>query len=162
MSQDIINEVMFLLHSLLLGIFITFVYDWFLILRRLIKHTILLVSLEDLIFWIACAISIFYMLYEENNGVLRWFAVAGAALGMLIYKKTVSGFFIKTIVGILSRIINIFTKIFGFILRPLHLLSGKIGKGCQSVNGRSVKLGKHLKKKLTEYAKLLKMILCKQ
>lgn len=162
MSQDIINEVMFLLHSLLLGIFITFVYDWFLILRRLIKHTILLVSLEDLIFWIACAISIFYMLYEENNGVLRWFAVAGAALGMLIYKKTVSGFFIKTAVGILSRIISIFTKIFGFILRPLHWFSGKIGRGCQTVNGRSVKLGKYLKKKLTEYAKLLKMILCKQ
>lgn len=75
MSQNIIAEVVFLFHSFLLGIIITFVYDGFLILRRLIPHNLLLISLEDMIFWIACAIGVFYMLYEENNGILRWFAV---------------------------------------------------------------------------------------
>lgn len=50
MSQDIMNEVVFLLHSLVLGAVITFVYDGFLILRRLIKHTMILVSLEDMLF----------------------------------------------------------------------------------------------------------------
>ena len=87
MSQNIINEVTFFLHSFMMGIVITFMYDGFLILRRLIKHSDILVSLEDMVFWIACAIGVFYMLYEENNGILRWFAVFGAALGMIVYKK---------------------------------------------------------------------------
>ena len=82
MSPDIVNEVTFLLHSFLLGIAITFAYDGFLILRRLVRHSLFLISLEDMIFWIACAIGVFYMLYEENNGVLRWFAVFGAAIGV--------------------------------------------------------------------------------
>ena len=90
MSQNIINEVTFFLHSFMMGIVITFMYDGFLILRRLIKHSDILVSLEDMVFWIACAIGVFYMLYEENNGILRWFAVFGAALGMIVYKKSLS------------------------------------------------------------------------
>ena len=98
MSQNIINEVVFLLHSFLLGIAITFVYDGFLILRRLIRHSLFLISVEDMIFWIACAIGVFYMLYEENNGILRWFAVFGATLGMIAYKKSIS----PLIVNILS------------------------------------------------------------
>jgi len=95
MSQSIIDEVTFLLHSFLMGILITFVYDGFIIMRRLIRHNLFLISVEDLIFWIACAIGVFYMLYEENNGILRWFAVFGAALGMAAYKKSVSPFLVK-------------------------------------------------------------------
>ena len=50
MSQNIINEVTFLLHSFLLGIAITFAYDGFLVLRRLVSHSLFLISLEDMIF----------------------------------------------------------------------------------------------------------------
>ena len=88
---------MFLFHSFFLGMVITFFYDGFLIVRKLFKHTMFLISLEDLIFWIACALSVFYVLYEENNGMLRWFAVAGAALGMFLYKKTLSPLIILTV-----------------------------------------------------------------
>lgn len=93
MSQSIIDEVTFLLHSFLMGILITFVYDGFIIMRRLIRHNLFLISVEDLIFWIACAIGVFYMLYEENNGILRWFAVFGAALGDGGLQKECQSFF---------------------------------------------------------------------
>ena len=63
MGQNIVDEVTFLGHSFVLGVVITFVYDGFLILRRLIKHNMLLISLEDMIFWIACAIGVFYQLF---------------------------------------------------------------------------------------------------
>ncbi len=162
MSQDIINEIMFLLHALLLGIVITFIYDWFVVSRRVIKHTMLLISLEDILFWIACAISVFYMLYEENNGALRWFAVAGAALGMVIYKKTLSTYFIKIAVKVFSGIIAVLAKIFGFLGKPVKLAVTKLSQGQKTVSGKGITLGRYIKKKLTEYLKLLKMILCKQ
>lgn len=50
MSQDIIQEVTFFLHSIIMGVVIAFVYDWFLILRKLIKHNIFWISFEDFLF----------------------------------------------------------------------------------------------------------------
>lgn len=161
MSQDIMKEVMFLIHSFVLGVVITFVYDGFLILRRLIKHTMLLVSLEDMLFWLACAISVFYMLYEENNGILRWFAVAGAALGMITYKKTLSAPVIMTVTAIIQFIFGFLAKLINFMLKPLHVLMRKTGSGFGILKRKGCKFAKFLKKKLTQYGKVLKIILCK-
>ena len=94
MSQDIIQEVTFFLHSVVMGVVITFVYDWFLILRKLIKHNMFWISFEDFLFWTACGLGVFYMLYRENNGVLRWFTVLGATFGMILYKLLASKIFV--------------------------------------------------------------------
>lgn len=162
MSQNIINEVMFFFHSFLLGIVITFVYDGFLVLRRVIRHNLLLISLEDMIFWIACAIGVFYMLYEENNGVLRWFAVFGATLGMLLYKETVSDFLVKIFSKVLTCFFRLVHRVFSLLLRPVRFLAKKIyhilGKGTR----KGKRVGRSMKKKLTRGMKLLKITLYKQ
>ena len=161
MSQNIMNEVMFLLHSLVLGAVITFVYDGFLILRRLIRHTMLFVSLEDMLFWIGCAIGVFFMLYEENNGILRWFAVLGAGIGMLIYKKTLSPLFVEGVTRVLSFFIGLIGKLLQILWKPFSLAGGKIKAGGQHFRKKTGKIKKYIKKKLTAYRKKLKMILCK-
>lgn len=161
MSQNIINEVTFLLHSFLLGIVITFVYDGFLILRRLIRHSIFLISFEDMIFWIACAIGVFYMLYEENNGILRWFAVFGATLGMIAYKKSVSPLLINLFSAIIERIFRMIFCLFKFLWKPVRFFGRKIAKGWKAFSTKGRKAGKCVKNKLTGRMKLLKIILCK-
>ncbi len=161
MSPDIVNEVTFLLHSFLLGIAITFAYDGFLILRRLVRHSLFLISLEDMIFWIACAIGVFYMLYEENNGVLRWFAVFGAAIGMLVYKKSVSSLFVNILTTIIERIFHVFFCFLRFILRPARFLGKKTGLLFGRFFRKGKKAGKYLKNKLTGKLKLLKITLSK-
>ena len=118
MSQDIINEVYFLAYSVAMGIVITFVYDFILIARQMVKHNLFFVSLEDFLFWAACAVAVFYMLYEENNGILRWFAVFGAAFGMLLYKKIIGMHFVKLLSALIKKEIHIICKIIGFILKP--------------------------------------------
>ena len=112
MSQSIVDEIMFLLDSFFLGAVITCVYDSFLILRRLIRHNMLLISLEDLVFWIACAVSVYYVLYEENNGILRWFAVVGACVGMIAYKKTLSPWIVCGVSGVLEKIFCVDRKVY--------------------------------------------------
>ena len=161
MSQNIIAEVVFLFHSFLLGIVITFVYDGFLILRRLIPHNLLLISLEDMIFWIACAIGVFYMLYEENNGILRCFAVFGATLGMLAYKKSISPLFIDIMSTIIKRVCHILYYILQFLLRPVRFLGQKMCCILRVSGRKGRKAGKYVKKKLTRVFKLLKITLCK-
>ena len=161
MSQRIIDEVTFLLHSFLMGILITFVYDGFTIMRRLIRHNLFLISVEDLIFWIACAIGVFYMLYEENNGILRWFAVFGAALGMAAYKKSVSPFLVKIITMVIERIFHGLFCILRFLFKPVRFAGGKVRGGACAVSKKGKKAGRCLKKKLTERVNLLKITLCK-
>lgn len=162
MSQDIMKEVVFLGHSFLMGVLITFVYDWFLIVRRLLKHSMFLVSLEDLLFWIICAVSVFAMLYRENSGTLRWFAVGGAFLGMLLYKKTVSRFFIQHVSRILQKLLDILKRFLDFLLRPLSLAADKGKQGCTYIKSGSGKISKYAKNRLTACKKVLKIILCKR
>lgn len=161
MSQDIINEVMFLIHSFFMGVIITVAYDGFLILRKLIKHTMLLISLEDMLFWIACAISVFYMLNEENNGILRWFAVAGAALGMIIYKKSLSPVIIGILSDVLAWIFHLLFQVLGFVLKPLVFAEKKLHVMLRFSGRKLRKVIKYLKNKLTAGLKLLKMTLSK-
>ncbi|MDE6972355.1 MAG: spore cortex biosynthesis protein YabQ [Lachnospiraceae bacterium] len=162
MSQNIISEVMFFFHSFLMGIVITFVYDGFLVLRRVIRHNLLLISLEDMVFWIACAIGVFYMLYEENNGVLRWFAVFGAALGMIVYKESISSLIVNFLSKVLSGFIHLWIKVFGLVFRPVCILGRKACRFLGKFLRKGKRAGKSMKKKLTKDAKLLKITLCRQ
>lgn len=133
------NENVFLFHALRMGIFITFVYDIFRIFRRIIPHKSFLVSVEDICFWMYCAAKVFLMMYHESDGTLRWFAVLGALVGMMLYRKLVSPFFVKYVSLWLGLLLGYLRKIAGFMFRPV------------------ITVWKTLKKKLTFFVKMLKM-----
>ena len=95
MSSEIAREGTFWLHSVLLGMAVTLVYDFLRIFRRVFPHGIFWISIEDLIYWCVVAGSFFSLLYLENNGTFRWFCVFGAAVGMLVVKSTASPFLVK-------------------------------------------------------------------
>ncbi len=153
------NENEFLLHALLMGIFITFVYDVIRIFRRVVPHNSFFVSLEDLGFWVYCGGSVFLLMYHESNGELRWFAVFGAVAGMLFYRKLFSPLFVKYMSLLLSEALKGLGRLLGWLLRPLKVLLRKAG-GSTHRFGRRVK--RALKNKLTYFIKMLKIGLRKQ
>lgn len=161
MSPNIVKEVLLLAHSFLLGVVLTFIYDGIIILRKLIRHSDIFISLEDLLFWIVCAVGVFYMLYEENNGILRWFAVAGAGIGMLLYKVTFSPYIISVSTKVLRWILHLICKILGIMIKPAVFAGRKMNKGRRTLHRKGGKMVKNLKNRLTERRKALKMILCK-
>ncbi|MCM1086624.1 MAG: spore cortex biosynthesis protein YabQ [Muribaculaceae bacterium] len=162
MSQDIIQEVTFFLHSIIMGVVITFVYDWFLILRKLIKHGNLLVSLEDFLFWIACGLGVFYMLYRENNGILRWFTVIGALIGMACYKLLISNFFVHIMSTCIYKIVWLILRIVQIVVKPIKWLISKLKKWIIYLKKKLKKCQIFIKNRLTVFIKMLKMVLCKQ
>lgn len=127
MSGQITEEVIFLLHSFLLGIVITFVYDLFRIFRRVIRHGILWISLEDLFFWILTAVGIFYLLHYENNGAFRWFAILGAGVGMFLYKKTLSEPLVQLVSKLVNRLLGLGVRILRRLLAPFRALFRRLG-----------------------------------
>ena len=161
MSQDIIDEVYFFAGSVGMGVFITFVYDFILIGRRIVKHNLFFISLEDFVFWAACAIGVFYMLYEENNGILRWFAVLGAAFGMLLYKKMIGTHFVRVISLVIEKQMHIVKRIVGILLKPFVRILKRAEKSAGLLQRKERKLLRYIKKKLTGFVKMLKITVCK-
>ena len=160
--MEVASENIFLLYAVLLGIFITVVYDILRIFRRVISHNWFFVSVEDFFFWVFVAIRVFLLMYHESNGTLRWFAILGAMVGMIVYKKTISKPFVKYISILLQKILQILINIYRFLTRPLRIFKRYATKVAKKANGKKNRMIIHSKNRLKNYVKLLKMRLCKR
>ena len=162
MSQDIVQEVTFFLHSVLMGLIITFAYDWIRIFRRLFKHGRVLTSIEDLLYWFACGIGVFYMLYRENSGVLRWFAVMAAALGMFFYKTIIKNRFVNIMSTCIHKMLWFIFRVIQIVIKPIKCLFSTVRRFVRFVFKKLKKVEEFVKKRLTVFIKTLRMVLCKQ
>lgn len=136
------KDTLFLLQAVGVGAAITFLYDWLRTLRKVIPHKQIAISLEDLFFWIFCAIQVFLWMYRVTNGGMRWFAVVGALTGMWLYKKLISRIFVAGAVWVLSRILAILVRILRILLKPLKWIlsrmkatGGRLGKSKKKILG---------------------------
>ena len=159
------SEKEFLIQAFFTGIYITFVYDILRIIRRVIPHGDLAVSLEDIVFWVYCADRVFLLMYYESNGTLRWFAVLGAFAGMYLYRKFAGQFLVKYVSLILRSFLDLLKRVVRFLFRPfvffMRILKDFI---CRMWIRFTVKMLKKrqihvnsLKKQLTFYGKMHKM-----
>lgn len=84
-SIDIFHELCLLGEAFLLGVLLMVVYDIIRFFRHLFHHPLAVVVIEDLLFWVVASLCIFYLLYLENSGRVRMYAIGGTAAGMLLY-----------------------------------------------------------------------------
>lgn len=150
-----VDENVFLAHAFFIGIYITFVYDLLRILRRVVPHSSFWVSVEDLAFWVYCAGKVFLLMHHESDGTLRWFAVLGALVGMLLYRKTVGALFVKYISLALIKVRDFCIKICIMVCKPFcaagKKVTGSLGKAVKKAGPESTK------KKLTLLVKMFRM-----
>ena len=64
-SETIAGEGSLLLASVLFGAGLMMLYDMLRIFRHLLKHKTAFLAVEDVIYWLICAIGIFALLYER-------------------------------------------------------------------------------------------------
>lgn len=91
MILGIEKELSVFLQAVLAGNLVYLVYSAIRVVRRIIKHNLFFVSLEDLIFWIGTGIYLFAKIYQTSNGSIRWYFVIGVLVGgilthLIIYK----------------------------------------------------------------------------
>ncbi|MDE5699226.1 MAG: spore cortex biosynthesis protein YabQ [Lachnospiraceae bacterium] len=132
MSGEIVKEWHFWLVSVATGAFLAFAYDVIRLFRRLIRHGRFAVDLEDILYWTACFGLSFTLLYYGNNGVIRFAAVLGAAVGMLVYAVTVGRFFVKVTFFMIDKTI-------GSLFRLIRKIIGKLRKLLRPVKCFAVK-----------------------
>ncbi|MST75399.1 spore cortex biosynthesis protein YabQ [Roseburia sp. MUC/MUC-530-WT-4D] len=101
-SGSIQNEMMLFGSAVLLGAALMLLYDVIRICRRILPRGIILVSIEDVIYWIVFGIAVFILLYRENDGAVRGFIVGGIAVGLFLYYQLLGRWLMKWM-GVLIR-----------------------------------------------------------
>lgn len=109
MSGRIVAELDFFVRAFFWGILMACMYEGLRLFRSLIRHGTFWVALEDLAYWIIYGFLLFQLIYLENDGMIRGFALLAVLLGMILYQQfrkllfffikklqnTVKGFIIK-------------------------------------------------------------------
>lgn len=90
MSIEIQYEIQLLAASLAVGIWLMAAYDGLRLFRLSVRHNHLWTNIEDGCYWICSGIVTFLLLFEQNDGVLRGYAILGVLAGMLLYNAGVS------------------------------------------------------------------------
>ncbi|WOO34776.1 spore cortex biosynthesis protein YabQ [Anaerocolumna sp. AGMB13020] len=133
MNREILTELEFFGTCLLWGVYLLVFYDVFRIIRRVFPRGAILVGIEDLLYWTVSSILIFRMMYQQNNGIIRGFAILGIFLGMLLYRNFLSDPLVDLIAGFLNKIKDTIFKVIGLLLKPFVLLGRLIAKGFRKV-----------------------------
>lgn len=90
MSQIILGQVQFILIMLCCGMGTIAGYDVLRLFRWLVPHAGLAVLLEDLLYWSAGAIPVFYLFFLFHDGEIRWYGIVSILLGIFLYEYGLS------------------------------------------------------------------------
>lgn len=83
--QGLRTEMTAFLTAFLTGMIVVCVYSCVRKLRRVIRHSLAAVTIEDALYWIGTAIYIFVQIYYTSSGSIRWYFVIGTMLGLFVY-----------------------------------------------------------------------------
>ena len=136
------------------GMAIALVYDFFRIFRRAVKTGGFVTYVQDLLYWIFAAVIMFLTFYYSNDGELRVYLFIGAFIGVVLYSLLFSKaimdaslfiikvvtLVIKALIFIISYPIRLIWKILAVSLRKLVRIAWKSVKRVRS-SGR-VRLSK--------------------
>ncbi len=118
------NQLYIFLIYIASGMLIGIIFDIFRVLRKSIKTSNLITYIEDTIFWIIVGLFLIWEIFTISYGELRSYIFIGLLIGFVIYMLSVSKYFIKINVKIMSyvkkiilKILNIFKNILNFILK---------------------------------------------
>lgn len=118
LSSEIKLFLIFCLSGTTIGVF----FDLFRIIRRSFKISDIHTYIEDIIFGIITGIYLIFIIFIYNDGNIRLYMFIGFFLGLIIYLLTISKYFVKINVIIVTTIKKIIIKVLGYILYPFKQL----------------------------------------
>jgi len=107
----IVDQVYTFLYAILGGAVVAFLYDVLRIKRRTIKTSVIIVGLEDILYWLTAAVFLFCVVFKSNSGEMRGYIFIGNVIGVIFYESLFS----KMIIDASQMVINIIYKISVFV-----------------------------------------------
>jgi spore cortex biosynthesis protein YabQ len=119
---SVAQQTIAFLTACLFGMALGAIYDVFRIFRIAIPCGKIVIFIQDIIFWILCAVLSFLFMLYTNNGEIRFFYIFGECLGFCIYYFTI-GILIfnsaKAITQFIKKLLMVFAR---FVLKPIWKL----------------------------------------
>ena len=78
------KEGIVFVEALLAGMIVLTSYTCIRKFRRVVKHNLFAVAVEDLVFWIGTAFYLFVQIYHTSDGGIRWYFVLGVVVGATV------------------------------------------------------------------------------
>ncbi len=128
MSKNIIADLDLWVISIATGVGMAFAYDLIRLFRRLVRHGRFAIDIEDLLYWTACFFTSFIILYYSNNGMIRFVAVLGAAIGMLLYNVSMGRIFVKFSYFLINKTIGSAVRFLCRIIKRLHKIAVSVNR----------------------------------
>ncbi|MGN0342411.1 MAG: spore cortex biosynthesis protein YabQ [Roseburia sp.] len=139
-SESIRQEMGLFLVSLVVGNLMVILYDVLRIFRKILPHRISLVAVEDVLYWLLCALAVFVLLYWRSDGVIRGFVMGGILLGMLAWNRFISPFTVEFISRSLGWVLKKIARPVQFFLKkllsPLRFVSKYMKSSIHHAGGR--------------------------
>ncbi len=89
MILGIEKELSVFLQAVLAGNLLYLSYYALRIFRRILKHNLFWVSVEDAIYWVAAGFYLFFRIYQTSNGTIRWYFVFGVLVGGVLTHRII-------------------------------------------------------------------------
>ena len=90
MSEIIHGQVTFLIVTLCCGMALVFGYEILRLLRWMFWHPGILTWIEDILYWAAASVPVYYIFFVYNNGEIRWYGALMLVTGAGLYEKGIS------------------------------------------------------------------------
>ncbi len=146
MILSLSNQAYIFFISIIIGLIIGFLYDFFRLLRKIVNHKNSTVYIEDFIFWLLSTFISFYILLHKNNLEFRFYLLLGIFLGLIFYFLCISHF-----------VMNITIKAIKLILKPVKFIAKLLYPHVKTVNkmrNKAIYKEKIYLQKVSRYGKM--------
>lgn len=92
------------------GFMMAMLYDFFRIIRRVIRHNNIATSIEDIVFGLLMGIQLFILNFRYNDGRVRIYFFVVIFIGICLYNRIFSKAFVHIISGVLKKFVDKFLK----------------------------------------------------
>ena len=154
--EQLTNFIYFIITGMILGI----IFDIFRILRKSFKTSDIVTNIQDILFGLITGIVLLSSIFLFNNGELRLYLFIGIIFGAIIYLLSISKYFIKInilIISFIKKVIFLITKPFVILLKFIKKLFFKpISFICINLKLLFIKMLKNIKKNIKINKKTIK------
>ncbi|MBQ6713923.1 MAG: hypothetical protein IJN15_00055 [Clostridia bacterium] len=111
------NQIITFLLSLVLGCVLCAFYDTFRSIRKVGFNSFTATFISDLVFWIVSGFITFLFLIARTNGAPRGYVFLTALMGFIIFRATLSRFWIGILVFLIKNIVGFLRFIYTWFYR---------------------------------------------
>ncbi len=143
MTVTLAEQATILLGCVLAGVVMGVLYDVFRITRRIVKVPVVLLWIEDILFWLLSSILLFFAIFWLNDGLIRFYQFLGVAVGLCLYMLTLSGVVVSLCVTVYKLLRTVVLFLFKLLMYPVRFILWLLGYPARFVGRKSVELARY-------------------